>query len=393
MTAAGPGPEPAASGGPLHGIRVLELASPGPGPHAAMILADLGADVVRIERPPGRGLRETTATRSDHLLRGRRSVAADLKQESDRALVKRLVDRADVLLEGLRPGVTERLGLGPQTCLRDNPRLVYARITGWGQTGPLAGQVGHDINHLGLSGALAAIGRPGSPPAPPLSLVADYAGGSLLCVVGILAALLERGRSGRGQVVDAASVDGVSLLSQLIWVMRGQQMWTDTRGENLLDGGAPFYDTYACSDGRYVAVGALEPRFYAALLEGLDLDRDTLPDRDDPDQWPALRACFQERFAARTRQEWEETFTGTLACVTPVLDYAEAVDHPHLRARGTHLEIAGVTQAAPAPRFSRTPAARPTPPPVPGADRDAVLADWCADTSWDLDLAALDIGD
>jgi alpha-methylacyl-CoA racemase len=365
-----------AANGPLAGVRVVELAGIGPAPHAAMLLGDLGADVVRIERPPGRGLRLSDGETPDHLLRNRRSVAADLKQPADRELVQALADRADVLVEGLRPGVAERLGLGPQDCLDRNPRLVYARMTGWGQTGPWAPRVGHDINYFGLTGSLHAIGRAGERPVPPFNLGADFGGGSMFCVTGILAALVERAGSGRGQVIDVAMVDGASVLSQMIWAMRAMGVWSDRRGTNVLDGGAPFYDTYTCADGRYVAVGALEPPFYAALLAGLGLDPEQLPAQLDVSGWPALRAAFTEAFAAHDRDHWVAVFDGTDACVTPVLTFAEAPEHPHLAARGTYLTLDGVTQPAPAPRFSRTPTPAPRTPRVPGADTDDVLRDW-----------------
>jgi alpha-methylacyl-CoA racemase len=357
-------------------VRVLELAGLGPGPHAAMLLADLGADVVRVDRPAGRMLRLTDSPVPDHVLRGRRSVAADLKDPGDLAMVRALADRADVLLEGLRPGVTERLGLGAEECLARNPRLVYARMTGWGQTGPWADRVGHDLNYLSITGALAAIGRAGERPVVPVNLVADFGGGSMVCVVGILSALVERATSGLGQVVDAAMVDGVSVLTQMLWALRAQGGWSDERGTNLLDGGAPFYDTYPCADGRYVAVGALEPHFYAALITGLGLDGERLPDQYDRAGWPVLRARFAEVIASKDRDHWSAHFDGTDACVTPVLTFAEAPSHPHLAARGTHLTLDGVTQPAPAPRFSRTPPATPRPPRPPGADTDEVLRDW-----------------
>lgn len=372
-------PAPAEPRGPLAGLRVLELAGLGPGPHAAMMLADLGADVVRVERPPGRMLRFGDSPVADQVLRGRRSVAADLKDPADLAVVRALAARADVLLEGLRPGVTERLGLGADECLARNPRLIYARMTGWGQSGPWADRVGHDLNYLSITGSLAAIGRPGERPVPPLNLVADFGGGSTFCVVGVLAALVERATSGRGQVVDAAMVDGATVLAQMIWALRGQGHWSDQRGVNLLDGGAPFYDTYTCADGRYVAVGALEPHFYAALLAGLGLDPADLPDQHDRSGWPVLRARFTEVFATRDRDEWAARFDGTEACVTPVLTYAEAPAHPHLAARGTLVTMDGVPQAAPAPRFSRTPNPAPRPPRPPGADTADVLRDWGVD--------------
>jgi len=362
--------------GPLAGLRVLELAGIGPGPHAAMILADLGADVVRVDRPvPGL---DPTGGSPDQLLRGRRSIALNLKDADDKARLLRLVERADVLLEGYRPGVTERLGIGPDDLAAVNPRLVYARMTGWGQDGPWAQTAGHDINYISVTGALHAIGRAGERPVPPLNYVGDFGGGSMLILVGILSALWERERSGRGQVVDAAMVDGASLLSQMFWSFRGVGVWSDERGVNLLDGGAPWYDTYECADGRYVAVGALEPQFFAALLHGLAIDAADLPGRDDPANWPAIRKRFTEVFAAKTRDEWAAVFDGTDACVTPVLAFGEASAHPHLAARNTVIEPGGVPQAAPAPRFSRTPPGTPTPPPTPGRDSAAVEADWLA---------------
>jgi alpha-methylacyl-CoA racemase len=362
--------------GPLSGLRVVELAGIGPGPHAAMVLADLGADVARVERPqPGF---DPTGQHPDHLLRNRRSVAADLKTAEGHELVLRLVAKADVLLEGFRPGVAERLGVGPEQCLEVNPGLVYGRMTGWGQDGPFAPRAGHDINYISLTGALNAIGRSGERPVPPLNLVGDFGGGSMFLVAGVLAALWERGTSGRGQVVDAAMVDGASVLTQMMWAFRGAGTWSDERGVNLLDGGAPFYDTYTCADGRHIAVGCLEPQFYAAFLAGLGLDGEDLPAQGDRSGWRALRARFTAVIVGKTRDEWAEIFAGTDACVTPVLTFEEARRHPHLAARDTLVEIGGVVQAAPAPRFSRTPAATPAAPRPPGADTEAVLADWSA---------------
>ncbi|ROO84491.1 alpha-methylacyl-CoA racemase [Actinocorallia herbida] len=362
--------------GPLTGLRVVELAGIGPGPHAAMILADLGADVVRVERP--QGTLDLTGGGPDHLLRGRRSVAADLKTAEGRALVLRLVARADVLVEGFRPGVAERLGIGPEDCRAVNPRLVYGRMTGWGQDGPLAQRAGHDINYLSLTGALHAIGRAGERPVPPLNLVGDFGGGSMFLLVGLLSALWERERSGAGQVVDAAMVDGAGVLAQMMWAMLGQGTWSPERGANLLDGAAPFYDTYECADGRYVAVGAIEPQFYRALLAGLGLDSAELPDQNDRSAWPLLRERFTAAFAAAPRDHWAKVFADTDACVTPVLDWAEAPEHPHLTAREAFVRIGGVRQPAPAPRFSRTAPGTPAAPPVQGADTAAVLADWDA---------------
>jgi alpha-methylacyl-CoA racemase len=362
--------------GPLTGLRVLELAGLGPAPHACMVLADLGADVVRVERPNAHtflsgGVRDQTQ-------RGRRSVAIDLKSDEGRELVLQLAEKADVFVEGFRPGVTEKLGLGPDALAARNPRLVYGRITGWGQDGPLAERAGHDINYLGLTGSLAAMGRAGETPAPPLNLVADFGGGSMLLLVGILAALQERTVSGRGQTIDAAMVDGVALLSHMMWTFRGQGIWDDERQHNLLDGGAPFYDTYTCKDGRFVAVGPIEPQFYDLMLEELGLADAGLPDRMDVPQWPVLRKAFTDVFLTRTRDEWTAVFDGKDACVTPVVEPSEVPTEPHLSARGTFFEQDGVFQPSPAPRFSRTPAAVPPPPGQPGADNDAVIADWLA---------------
>ena len=362
--------------GPLAGLRVIELAGIGPAPHAAMVLADLGADVVRVDRPAGRALRLGEAGAPDAVLRGRRSVFADLKTDAGRDLVLDLAGHADVLLEGLRPGVAERLGVGPEPCLDRNPRLVYGRVTGWGQDGPRAAQVGHDINYIGLTGALHAIGRPGQPPPPPLNLIGDFGGGSMLLLVGVLAGLWERGRSGRGQVIDAAMVDGTALLTQMMHALRGMAAWTDDRASNLLDGGAPFYDTYRCADGRYIAVGALEPQFFAKLLDGLGLDPAAIGDQHDRTRWPATRQTFADSFATQTRDEWATRFASLDACVTPVLTFAEAAADPHLTARGTYLELDGITQAAPAPRFSRTPPTKPAPGgPVDPAE---ILTTWAA---------------
>src|SRR2546430_980954 len=354
--------------GPLDGMRVIEQAAIGPVPFAGMMLADLGADVVRVDRATGDRPLEPHRI----LDRGRRSVILDLKDPAGIEAVLRLVERSDVLVEGFRPGVAERLGIGPQPCRERNPALVYARMTGWGQDGPLARTPGHDINYLALSGALDAIGRADGPPVPPLNLLGDFAGGGLLLVTGILAALYERQRSGLGQVVDAAIVDGVASMMSMVLGMTAAGQWRPERGRNILDGGAPFYDVYACADGRYVAVGAIEERFYAALLAGLELDPGQLPQRFDPANWPALREVFAARFAARDRAGWLAVFDGTDACVTPVLTLAEAAGHPHLRARGTYRPEG----PAPAPRFSRTPAATPRPAPEPGEHTREVLAEF-----------------
>lgn len=352
-------------GGPLVGLRVLEFAGPAPAPHAALVLADLGADVVRLTRAA------EADDAASYLLRGRQSVTADLRGEDDRSMALGLVERADVLIEGYRPGVMERLGLGPDECLSRNPRLVYTRITGWGQSGPLARRAGHDINYVGLTGVLNAIGHVGERPVPPLNLLGDFGGGSMLALVGILSALWERTRSGRGQVVDAAMVDGVSLLAEMLWEFRARGELSGERGTNALDSGAPFYDTYRCADGRYVAVGALEPRFYAELVRGLGLNAAELPDQRDRDGWPVLRARIAEAFGSRTRSEWEDVFRDVDACVTPVLAFAEVAAHPHIAERST---ILGTAQAAPAPRFSRSTVPIPAEP--THVEPQVVVARW-----------------
>lgn len=360
--------------GPLHGLRVVELAGIGPGPHAAMILGDLGADVVRIERP-GKGPGIPTTGR-DRLLRNRRSVAANLKSDEGRDLVLKLVAKADVLIEGFRPGVTERLGLGPEDCAKVNERLIYGRMTGWGQTGPRSQQAGHDINYISLNGLLHAVGRKGERPVPPLNLAGDFGGGSMFLLVGILSALWERERSGKGQVIDAAMVDGSSVLAQMMWAFRAMGMWSDERGVNMLDTGAPYYDTYETSDGKYVAVGAIEPQFFAELLSKLGLDPADLPDQNDMSRWPELRAKLTEAFAAHDRDHWTKVFAASDACVTPVLSFGEVETEPHITERDTFVSEDGYLFPAPAPRFSRTVPGRPEPPGEPGADTDAVLNDW-----------------
>jgi len=358
--------------GPLRDLRVVELAGLGSAPFAAMLLADLGADVIRIDRPPSGAPEPFTSL----LGRGRPSVALDLKQAAGVDLVLRLVERADALIEGFRPGVTERLGLAPDTCLGRNERLVYARLTGWGQTGPLAGQAGHDIDYIALSGALGAIGRQGELPVPPLNLVGDFGGGGLLAAFGIVSAVLEARGSGRGQVVDAAMTDGSALLLTMAYEARNAGLWSLERGTNLLDGGAPFYDVYATADGGAVAVGCLEPKFYAELLRLLDLERPELRDHTDPARWPDIRAALTETFAARTRAEWEAVFAGSDACVAPVLDLAETPEHPHNRAREVFYEDEHGPVPRPAPRFERTPAAVPTPAAGVGTGTLTALAAW-----------------
>ncbi len=361
--------------GPLQGLRVVELAGIGPGPHAAMILGDLGADVVRVDRP-SKPASVVTPPR-DAMLRNRRSVTADLKSPEGKKLVLDLVSKADVLIEGFRPGVTERLGLGPEDCAKVNERLIYGRMTGWGQDGPRALQAGHDINYISLNGVLHAIGRKGERPVPPLNLAGDFGGGSMFLLVGILAALWERQTSGKGQVVDAAMVDGSSMLIQMMWAFRASGMWSDERGTNMLDTGAPYYDTYETADGKYVAVGPIEPQFYAAMLEGLGLNPAELPDQNDVTAWPRLKELFAQTFAKHDRDHWAKVFAGTDACVTPVLSFGEVLDEPHIAERDTFYDSgADGLQPRPAPRFSRTRPETPTPPRAPGADNDAVLRDW-----------------
>lgn len=359
---------PSGPTGPLAGLRVLEVAGIGPAPYACLLLAELGADVVRVDRP-GDSL---AADPARVLRRGRRSLAVDLKRPEGRELLLRLCDRADVLVEGMRPGVMERLGVGPEECRERNPALVYARMTGWGQDGPLSRQAGHDINYVALTGALHATGA-ADKPRQAVNLVGDFGGGSLFLVVGILAALQERAVSGHGQVVDAAMVEGAASLMTMVYGMHADGFWSDRREANLLDGGAPFYDTYRCSDGGHVAVGALEPQFYAALLEGLGLVLDQ--GQYDVAAWPAHRAAIAERFASRTRAEWEAVFEGTDACVTPVLGLDDAPRHRHNVARGTFTDLGAGHQPRVAPRFSRTPAGGPGRLHEVGEDGASVLRD------------------
>ena len=358
--------------GPLKGVRVVEIAGIGPGPHAATLLADLGADVIRVERPGGAlspGTRET-----DLLTRGRPSVALDLKRPEAVETVLALVENADVLLEGMRPGATERLGLGPDECLARNPRLVYGRMTGWGQDGPLAKAAGHDMNYISIAGALHGLGQDADRPHFPTNLLGDFGGGSTYLVIGVLAALLEARASGQGQVVDAAIVDGTAHLSAMFAGMLASGFAHERRAANLLDGGAPYYDVYETADDRHMSVGALEPQFYAELVDLLGLT--DLPSRDDLAQWPAIKAAFTRRFKERTQAEWAEVFDGTDACVAPVLPLTEAAEHPHLKARGTYVDRDGVLQPAPAPRFSRTEATLTTGPSAPGGQTREALTAW-----------------
>ncbi len=364
--------------GPLKGIRVVEMAGIGPAPFCGMLLADMGADVVRIDRPAGAadlGIDLGQDARVHITARGKRSAAIDLKRPEGQAAALALIGRADALIEGFRPGTMERLGLSPARCLGRHPRLVYGRMTGWGQTGPLAAAAGHDIDYIALTGALHAIGTPAQP-LPPLNLVGDYGGGAMFLAFGVACALLECARTGQGQVVDAAIVDGATSLMAPAYAMLAAGLWRDERGANYLDGGAPWYGTYETADGGHVAVGAIEERFYAELLERLGLDPAALPPREDRARWPLLRERLAARFRSRSRDEWAALFEGTDACVAPVLGMREAHRHPHNRARDIFIDIDGVVQPAPAPRFSRTPPDTPSVGSVRGQDTLAVMRDW-----------------
>ncbi|RNF33242.1 CaiB/BaiF CoA transferase family protein [Paracoccus methylarcula] len=362
--------------GPLTGLRIIEMEGIGPPPFAAMLLADMGAEVIRITRPEPSGLGIERPPEFELPARGRRSVAMDLKNPEAVACLLDLIARADGLIEGFRPGVMERLGLGPETCLDRNPRLVYGRMTGWGQTGPLAPRAGHDVNYLALTGLLDMIGREGQPPTIPLNLLADYAGGSLMLVIGMLAALLHAKSTGQGQVIDAAMVDGAALLGTAMTGLRASGIHRGERGTNILDGGLPEYSVYECADGRYLSVGALEPKFRKILLEGLGLDEADAPLDGSPASRIKARAAIAGRIKQHGRDEWVARFEGLDACVAPVLSQEEAAHHPHNAARENHVEIAGIVQPAPTPRFSVTPLPTPTPPEPPGASGTAVLAAW-----------------
>lgn len=362
--------------GPLAGIRIIELAGIGPGPMAAMLLADMGATVLRIERKEPADLGVKRELKYNLLLRSRRSIALDLKDSRAVALVLRLLRKADGLIEGFRPGVTERLGLGPQACLAENPRLVYGRITGWGQDGPLAQVAGHDINYIAVTGVLDAIGRAGQPPTPPLALVGDFGGGGPYLALGMLAAIIEARQSGQGQVVDAAVMDGVASMATAFYGLAASGAWQSQRGSNILDSGAPFYDVYQCADGLWLSVGPIERRFHELLLRQLGLDDVAireLGDHQDRNTWPSLRKVLATAFVQRSRDEWCERLAHLDVCVAPVQTLGDAATHPQVKARGTLLEVDGITQPAPAPRFSRTPSARPTAPRPPDAE---ALKDW-----------------
>ena len=362
--------------GPLAGVRVLELPAIGPAPFCGALLADMGADVVRIDRATSIDLGTPVPPHFDFYNRNKRSVALDLKTRPAVDAALALASHADILIEGFRPGVAERLGLGPVACLEVNPKLVYGRMTGWGQDGPLAQAVGHDINYLALSGALHCIGENGRAPVPPLNLAADLGGGAMYLAVGVLAALTEARASGRGQVVDAAMVDGLANLMSAFSAFRQMGEWTAERGQNIVDGGAPFYNTYETRDGKYVAVGAIEARFYQALLDGMGLDAAGLPPQNDRPSWPAMRERFAAVFKTRSRDEWVAEMQGRDACFSPVLDLDEAPAHPHMRARGVFSDYDGVVHPTPAPRFDRTPSSLRRPAPAAGQQSSEVLAEW-----------------
>ena len=366
--------------GPLHGVRILEIAGIGPGPFAAMMLADMGAEVVRVERV--QAVRDdATGPHWDVMLRGRRNVALDLKHADGVETLLSLVERADVVIEGFRPGVMERLGVGPEVCLARNPKLVFGRMTGWGQEGPYASSAGHDINYIALAGALAHFGRAGEPPTPPLNMVGDFGGGGMLLAFGVVCALLEAQRSGKGQVIDAAMVDGSAVLMSMFWAYRNVGMFDEhARGVSLLDTGAHFYDVFECADGEWVSVGSIEPQFYALLLEKTGLTGDPeFTNQMDKTQWPTLKRKLAEVFKTKTQSQWNEIMEGTDVCYAPVLRMSEAAQHPHNVARNTFIEVAGVTQPAPAPRYSRTATDLPTAPAHAGQHTRAVLGDWGVD--------------
>lgn len=380
--------------GVLTGVRVLEFEAIGPGPFAGMLLADMGADVLRVDRPeaPEDLGPRVTGKRVNVAGRGRRSITLDLKQPEAGEAALQLMAQADVVIEGFRPGTMERLGLGPDAVLARHPKLVYGRMTGWGQTGPLATRAGHDLNYIALSGVLSGIGRAGAAPVPPLNLVGDYGGGGMLLALGVVAALFNVQRGGAGQVVDAAMVEGAAQLGASLWGLIASGNWRESRESNLLDGGTPWYDSYRTRDGQYMAVGAVEARFYAQLLEKLGVANEDLPSQHDRSGWPVLRKRFEEVFLTRTRDEWCAVFEGSDACVAPVLSFSEAPSHPQQRARGSFVEVAGVVQPAPAPRFSATPSTVRGPAPARGEAGHAALVDWGFDSHRIERLRGLGIG-
>jgi len=362
--------------GPLTGIKVLEFEAIGPGPFCGMMLSDMGADVLLVERPQDPGLGVPRARWTDVMSRGRRSITLDLKSPQGVEAALQLAEKADALIEGFRPGVMERIGLGPDVLLARNPRLVYGRMTGWGQDGPLAPRAGHDINYIALTGVLHAIGRAGQAPVPPLNLVGDFGGGGMLLAFGIACGLVEAKHSGKGQVVDAAMVDGASTLAAMFSGMMAAKRWSEVRGENILDTGSPWYDTYETKEGKFVAIGSIEPKFYADLLQRLGLAGESLPEQNDRAGWPVLREKFAAAFRSKTRDEWVAAFEGSDACFAPVLTFSEARADPHNVARGTFVEIGGISQPGPAPRFSRTPGKVRGGPPERGQHGRAALVDW-----------------
>jgi alpha-methylacyl-CoA racemase len=362
--------------GTLSGYKIVEFAGIGPAPMCAMLLADMGADVLRIDRAEDAALGVALETKYSLLSRGRKSVAIDLKKPEGVAAAMKLIEKADALLEGFRPQVMERLGLGPDECLKRNPRLIYGRMTGWGQEGPLAHAAGHDINYIALSGVLASIGRRGEAPVPPLNLVGDFGGGGLYLALGVVAGLLEAQKSGKGQVVDSAMVDGAASLLTAIYGMHASGMWSDKRGENILDTGAHFYDVYETKDGQYVSIGSIEAKFYAELLKRSGLEGQEMPRQMDRKAWPDLKEKFSALFKAKTRDEWCKIMEGSDICFAPVLSMAEAPNHPHNQERGTFVEVEGVVQPGPAPRFSRTPSKIQRPPAKPGEHTEEALREW-----------------
>ena len=356
--------------GPLKGLKIIEMAGIGPGPFCGMVLADLGAEIIRIDRASAIG----TGSKQDAANRGKRSIAIDLKSEEGVEVVLKLVETADAIFEGFRPGVMERLGLGPDVCSKRNERIVFGRMTGWGQEGPLANAAGHDINYISLTGALAAIGRPGSPPVPPLNLIGDFGGGGMLLALGLVAALLESKESKKGQVVDAAMTDGSALLMTMIYTMQSSGVWKTSMGSNLLDGGSHFYDTYECKDGKFISLGSIEPQFYALLCQIAELDESIFSNQMSRDSWPDQKEAIKKIILDKTRDEWCELMEGTDVCFAPVLDMSEAPKHPHNVERKTFIDLEGVTQPAPAPRFSRTEPEVVSSPSVVGEHTDEVLA-------------------
>jgi alpha-methylacyl-CoA racemase len=355
--------------GPLKGIKIIEMAGIGPGPFCGMVLADLGAEVIRVDRASAKG----TGSRQEASNRGKKSIAVDLKSKEGVEIVLKLVQEADAIFEGFRPGVMERLGLGPEECMELNESLVYGRMTGWGQDGPLANAAGHDINYISLSGALAAIGRPGSPPVPPLNLIGDFGGGGMLLALGLVSALLESKQSGKGQVVDAAMTDGSALLMTMIYTMQSSGFWKDSMGSNMLDGGAHFYDTYECSDGKFISLGSIEPQFYKLLCDLAGFDNNLSSDQMSRDGWPEKKKAVKEIILTKTREEWCQIMEGTDVCFAPVLNMEEAPNHPHNKARQTFIELEGATQPAPAPRFSRTNPEVQSSPSLAGEHTDEIL--------------------